>query len=235
MSDFIDDTVLEQFPELLRREPESIFRRYIDAHDEELDEFDADFTQVIASHQVDNATGNDLNRIGRLFGELGRRQGRTDTEYRVHLKHIIQSFNGRGTVPGIKFAVSSGLNVQADTVEVEEHFDDIEYTIILNDWEAHSGSNIEELADLSDASVSRLREIVYKIDEDEVGVTDDVSVSEGVAISDSAGVDDAAAVNQNKRSVSDGAAADDSVSVTETTVAWNIGDWGSMEWAVEHN
>lgn len=172
MSDFIDSSALEQFPELLRREPESIFRRYIDAHDEALDEFEDDIVAVVLSRQINEASGDELDELGKLFGELGRRRGRTDGEYRTYLKSIVDSFNGRGTVGGIRFAVSSGLDVDVSSVSVEEHFDDIEYTIQLTDWSSHNLETIVRLADLADASVSRLRRIDYTIDTDTVAVSD---------------------------------------------------------------
>jgi len=137
---------------------------YLEAHNKEYEKTESDLDYVLESKQVDNAQGQDLNRIGEYFGVLGRRRKRTDPEYRSYLKSIIESFSGAGTVYGIKFAVSGGINNETSDISVEEFFDDIEYQLTIDKWSAHKSDTVIDLADLADASVAKLRyPIIYEV------------------------------------------------------------------------
>lgn len=132
---------------------ESVISRYTDAHDDDLETTITDLEQVIESHQVDNATGRDLDRIGALFGELGRRRDRSDEEYRALLKSIIQSFKGRGTRPGMKFAIATGIGTDTDNIEIREDFDQTGYEIIIENVDTDFVSSVvNDMAQLADPS-----------------------------------------------------------------------------------
>lgn len=164
---------------------------------------------------TDGGVTTDLDQIGELFGPLGERGERTDSQYKSYLQSIVPAFNGRGTVPSIKSVVSIGVSVDNSDVSIDEHFQDLEYTIVLSDWEKHAVSTVEELADLSDASVSKLRKTSYR--------EYDVSQSS----------DEVAVTVESDSTNSDTAKVDDSVTTTKSNVQWNDGDWGSTKWAVE--
>jgi len=209
--------LIENFPYVIPRDPASVIKRYIDAHDDEIETFEDKLDEVMDSHQIDNATGDELDEIGKIFGRLGKRESRDDQDYRIYLKTIVQAFNGRGTVPGIISAVAAGLGEPEDNIEVTEDYQNLEYDIIIKDWPSHKGSTVEELADLADASVARLNRTVYKIDEDETGISDNLEISEGQVISDDVGADDAAFVNDNLITAADTFGLDDEVAVSPDT------------------
>lgn len=154
--EFVAEKTLDKFPHLLPR-GDSTFANYIEAHDEKFTAFDEDIIDVIISRQINNARDDSLDRIGEIFGELGRRRGRSDTDYRNNLRSIVQSFKGRGTKPGIKFALSGAVNTDPSTILVEEHFDTLENTITITDWESHNNDTIVTLFNLAKPSVVQLR------------------------------------------------------------------------------
>lgn len=153
---YVAEKTLDKFPHLLPR-GDSTFAKYIRAHDEKFTAFDEDIIDVILSRQINNAKGTNLDRIGQIFGELGRRRGRSDTDYRNNLRSIVESFKGRGTKPGIKFALSGAVNTTPDEILIEEHFDTLENTVTITEWEAHNNDTIVTLFNLAKPSVVQLR------------------------------------------------------------------------------
>jgi hypothetical protein len=132
---------------------EPIISRYLESHDAEVDTTDAFINSAIVSHQVDKASGKNLNRIGALFGELGKRRGRSDPEYRTFLKSIVQSFSGRGTVPGLKFAIAAGVGTDPENVTISEDFTEVGYSIQIEGVDTSFLTGvISDLADLADPS-----------------------------------------------------------------------------------
>jgi hypothetical protein len=230
-----------------------------------------DVTGVVSVTNTSPTSGGiitQLDEIGKQFGELGQRRGRDDQKYRSYLKSIVQIFKFRGTIPGITGAVATSLDVEADDIEVYEHFNDdpatdeeyLEYTVIINDWDTHFGSTVEEVSQLADASMSRLRKTRYRTDENMV-IDDTVTTDEGftlsevfessdivttntntTSISEIVTSDDVAAINPNEAIASDTMSADDTVTTGSTTTSDTMsGDdtvatdpqpvnWGSMTW-----
>lgn len=200
MSDhtFVDDRIIDNFPDIVPKRESARLRRFVDAHDEQLLEIDDDIIDAVASHQIDNASDQELDQIGRIFGSLGRRRDRSDDSvYRAYLKSLVQSFSGRGTVPGVRFAVAAGLNTQADQIGLEEHYDDLEYSIVLDDWGPHSGRSLEELAELSDASVSRLRTIRYTFDPQPVAINDPIEIGDDFTADDESVITDTLSIYES--------------------------------------
>lgn len=134
---------------------ESIVSRYVESHEEELDVTDVSIDDVIDSRQIDNANGAELDRIGSIFGQLGKRRNRADDEYRSFLKSIVQSFKGRGTVPGLRFAIAAGVGSDdpENDIIINEDFTQVGYTItIVNVDTSFITSAVNELAQLADPS-----------------------------------------------------------------------------------
>lgn len=157
LEDFIEGDLIEYFPYILPRETKSVFFQYIASHDDEFKGFDEAMRYVEYSRFVSEAQGKDLDRIGEMFGALGARGDRSDDEYRVYLKSIVQSFNGRGTLPGLKFAIAAGVNADPDDVTVNEDFDNNEYELeISNADSAFLSGVINNLAELADPSAVEL-------------------------------------------------------------------------------
>jgi hypothetical protein len=132
---------------------ESVVSRYIASYEDEVSTTNDKIDAVIASREVDNATGDDLDRIGALFGELGRRRGRPDAEYRAFLKSIVQSFKGRGTIPGLKFAIAAGIGTDPENIIINEDFEEVGYTITIENTDSGFLTKaINDLAQLADPS-----------------------------------------------------------------------------------
>lgn len=136
---------------------ESTFSRYVEAHSEEMSAIDSDIEYLVSSRQIDSAGGDDLDRIGSLFGEIGERRGRNDSEYRAYLKSIVDTFKGRGTIPGIKFAVAGALGLNAYDISIIEYYDDLENGLYINTWNRHRVDTVVEMFNLSKPSVVQLR------------------------------------------------------------------------------
>jgi len=145
---------------------ETIIKRYSFTHDQEFGKLDASIDSVRDSRQIDNASGDDLDEIGAIFGPLGRRRGRSDQDYRVYLKSVVQSFNGRGSVQGLRFAIASAIGTDPSNIEIIERFDELEYDIqIFNVDTSFISSSINDLADLADPSVVQLGEAIIVFDQ----------------------------------------------------------------------
>lgn len=118
-----------------------------------------ELNSIRTAHRVTEADGMDLNRIGALFGPLGRRRGRGDDEYRRYLMSLTRTFRGRGTARGISFAVSAVAGTSGeDDVTVHDYPDSLEYGLTIRNWAAHSGADLRYLANLADPSVVTLQE-----------------------------------------------------------------------------
>jgi len=134
--------------------------KYVAAHQAEVNGYADNITEIIKSRHVDEAeTIADLEQIGALFGELGRRRGRDKEEYRAFLKSVVQSFQGRGTNPGMKFAIAAGINAEPENITINEDFQNLEYTIQIDDVdEGFVSSAINDMATLADPSGVELAE-----------------------------------------------------------------------------
>jgi hypothetical protein len=207
--------ILERLPSILPREEDSVIKRYLDGYSDESNDFGEELEDIRNSRFVDKAVGGDLDEIGKQYGAIGKRAGRDDESYRAYLKSLVQVFRFRGTIPGIKSAVAAGLDIDPgleespgqDDIEIFEHFNDeppssdpekfLEYSIELYDWTPHEVATITELAELSDASVSRLRKIEYKPAFEEVQFDDTPSVGVSRTLLDEFTSDDDRFVDQN--------------------------------------
>jgi len=115
-----------------------------------------------------------LDRIGQVFGEIGRRRGRNDRDYRRFLNSLVPVLSGRGQVPTLKEAVAISLGMDAESIGVDENFQELEFEIILSDfWEPHQGSAIESIVDRARPSGVEHVSTRYQVpDEELLGATD---------------------------------------------------------------
>jgi len=149
----------------------SVISRYVGAYDSELERVNDEVFDVITSRYVDLATGDELDQIGAMFGNIGKRRGRSDQNYRNFLRSIVESFKGRGTVNGIVFTIAAGVNVDDSEVSIIEDLTENAYQIQLEDWAPHSTEAILNLAELADPSgVELLQPIFYLLSEGQIGV-----------------------------------------------------------------
>lgn len=166
---------LDNRPVPVLHSPESTFKRYVDAHGEEMSRIDSDIEYVLTSRQVNHASGDDLDMLGDFFGPLADRHGRDDAEYRQYLKSIVESFKGRGTRDGIKFAVAGGMGVDPSAVELIDHFDELENTILIDGWGRHHTGRAETMFQLASPSVVQLRTpLKYNFGDNDLDVVADL-------------------------------------------------------------
>lgn len=169
----IERTVFDFLPQIFPRSNDRVLDRYVDAHETEFEGFDAAMSYTKLSRQVTEADGQDLDQIGKLFGPLGARGARNSDEYRTYLTNLINSFNARGTVSGLKFAIAAAANTEPKNVILKEDFQNNEYEISVKNTESEFiGSAINELAALADPSAVELAaEPVIITDGDEIRLT----------------------------------------------------------------
>lgn len=224
---------------------ESVLSRYTRSHDVTFEELEQDYEDIVEIRQIDNTrTDDQLDRIGAFFGPLGNRVNRDNTEYRTYLKSIINSFRGRGTVDGLLFAVSSALDVDQSDIELEELFETLEYDIVIKNWTKHSVSTVEDIANLADPSVVRLRQTAYQVEDghqsEEFAVLDDEGIAQN-ALWDNAPEDRwdytewQGSFSTESYTVTDGVLGEDLVTITESaastnTLTWNDAEWGAKDW-----
>jgi hypothetical protein len=156
----IDTRVDDYLPEVFPLDQEGrIITRYVDAHDTEMEGFDGAISYTKLSHYVEEADGSDLERVGRLFGPLGAKGTRSTSEYRTYLSNLINSFNARGTLSGLQFAVAAAASAEPENVIIDEDFVNNEYSITIQNTESNFlSSTINELAQLADPSGVELAE-----------------------------------------------------------------------------
>lgn len=170
---------------------DSIISRYLDAHEDQLDKVDEALERAINNKFVDSADGESLDELGKLFGPtIGKRRGRTDEQYRIYLKSAVQSFVSRGTVNGIKLAISAATDVPIDDIEINEDFENVEYEVLVQAATPVTVELLEEVAEVADPSgVNQIR-TRFLTDPDDTVIDDFASFTEGLQAKDSAQVDD---------------------------------------------
>lgn len=168
---------------------------------------------------------SDLENIGAIFGDLGKRRGRSDEEYATFLRSIVQSFSGRGTVSGIKFTVASGLELPPEQVTIREDFVNNKYDVeIERPFPPHELVTLTDLADLADPSGVEFSAISYDVADERVVMDDDLSFTTGYSISDEVSATDSASINSNQTTttesvtVGDGAQVDSGLTTSDEDV-----------------
>jgi hypothetical protein len=211
---------------------ESIISRYLDAHEDELDGVEDSLKQVINNKFVDSASGDALDELGNLFGPtIGKRRGRNDVQYRIYLKSAVRSFVSRGTVNGIKLAISAATEVPLDDITINENFDNVEYGVQVKAATPVTVELLEQVAEIADPSGVEQIRTRFSIDPpDKVKIDDDALTEPGKQISDDMTVDDATA---NFGFATAGKASDDLSSDDAVTVDPNKTDAGIDEATVD--
>lgn len=211
---------------------ESILSRYIRSSSEEFDHIDEALHEVIESKFIGNAEGEELDRIGAMFGELGKRQGREDPRYRTYLSSIVQSFVSRGTPSGIISAVAAATGIDQEYFSIEENFDDNSYEIVMEPREPVSTSIIEEVVEIADPSGVSHALTRFDIESQPTTANDDATFTISQSYFDSMGMSDLVNADDTSQTSIEGAGASETVNVTvEENVYWG-NNWGDgMNWS----
>lgn len=148
-------------------ESDSILKRYLGASNEELAVTQDSIVESVERKFIDTASGDNLDRIGALFGEVvGDRRGKSDEEYRNYLKSAVQSFVSRGTKSGIRLAVSAAIGLPLEQVKIEEDFEQSAYFVFFEPNTRIETSTITEIADIADPSGVQYLGAIVGLDED---------------------------------------------------------------------
>lgn len=170
------EDILDSISVILPRERDSTIVRYIVQHNKEFAEIEEENQYTINAHQIDNATGDDLDRIGSMFGELGERRGRNNSDYRSYLKGIVNSFNGRGSLSGLKFAIASAINTDTSNITIDEDFQELKYDIRIENVDSEFlSSAVNDLAELADPSAVELGQAIIVLDGETVIISESSS------------------------------------------------------------
>lgn len=219
--------IIDKLPSITPREKDKNIVKFTNAFSEEIDDFGVTIENSIQSHFIDQASGEQLDIIGKQYSPIGDRNGRSDSEYRQYLKALVPAFRFKGTVPGIRATVAAGLDIESglqspeseQDVFVSELYeqdpDTIEeytkYDIELYDWTPHRVRTVDELAELSDASVSRLRRIDYHPEQETTIITDKINI-------------------QTSTSITEKSVLSDIITTDVVPVIWDTNNWGEMHW-----
>ncbi len=112
----------ERLPRFLRHwDRKSLIHGVIDAASAEIDAADAEIANLMRSHWIDTAAGDDLDKLGALT-DLARMQGERDAKYRSRLKRAASEYRGGGTVASIEGGVRALIGARgADDVRLVEN------------------------------------------------------------------------------------------------------------------
>lgn len=214
---------------------ESVLGRYIEAHTDELDTVEKELNELQDAKFVDTASGTDLDEVGKIFGTLGRRLGRDDTEYRIFLKSVVQSFVSRGTKNDIKTALSAATDVPLADISINENFADNSYEVNILAATPITGSLVEQVSEIADPSGVEQSRTRFTIPADEMQINDAVNFSFGTSVDGgSLGSNDGVVVPPAEV-VSDEQGVTGATSSSQTIVSWDKGSWDTMHWSKEHN
>ena len=212
----------------------SLISRYIENSTEELNSVEDELDEIIKAKFIDNATKDELDNIGETFGQIGNRSGRNDTQYRIYLKSVVQSFVSRGTVSGIKAAVSAATDVPIEDIQINEDFSTNSYEVQVLAATPITGSVLEEVSQIADPSGVEQTRTRFIIPAENTQIDETIEITEGQQITDELSVsditdnftqgtfenillDDLIAIDPNKF-----AASDESVSNDENSIDANL-------------
>lgn len=214
---------------------DSIIGRYGETADEELDVIKHTLEEAIKSKFISTAEGVELDRIGSLFGPvIGKRRGRDDEQYRIYLESVVQSFISRGTVTGIKLAISAGTDIPVEDITIDEDFENNEYEVIVIPNTPVDVALLETISDIADPSGIKQILTRFPIFED-TGITDSTSISEGIQFSEDMTVADSVANFGfgNEGAIFEGVAMDETVAIDPNKNAFTDTMFGDDAFAID--
>lgn len=116
------DKIVELLPKIYCTwDKESLLYYFIEVIAKKLDQVDIDLFQVMKSHWIDYAEGEDLDRLGAIYN-LTRRKITAetledDTSYRTRIKNFLPQFIGGGTPKAILTTAISALGLSQQLPE----------------------------------------------------------------------------------------------------------------------
>ncbi len=108
-------------------------KRYVDAYMDDIQSAIYDIVRIRGSHFVNVADGVALDFIGSMFGELGERRGRSDSDYRTFLRSIVRTFNGTGTRFDMRLVISGATRGDIEEIQITEDFERTGFTVQIRE------------------------------------------------------------------------------------------------------
>jgi hypothetical protein len=149
---FVPQTLSKYFGDPFPRDRRSVIRSIVAVNQNVVGRWSDEMYEVKQSHQVNHARGDDIALIGQLHGRIGERRKRDLSPYRTLLRSVTQSFQGRGTPPGVRYAIAAGLSSDGSNIELVEDFTENEFEVEISEWEEHRIGTVNKLAELADPS-----------------------------------------------------------------------------------
>lgn len=224
------DKIYQYLPDFLEKEEDSVMFRFIAAHGEEMEEYEQDINAITLSRQVDNAEGEELDELGRLFGTIGLRRGRSDSAYRSYIKSIVPIFSGRGTKYDVRRAISAALSIPTEDFSIEENFTTVSYAIYIHKWTGHDLNGIRDIAQIADPSGVELTDVIYGPVNEEVSATDTVTYDVGELFEEPPVLGSDTVSQGDKRTFTEQQISNDEIQIVEFDAAWDVSSWGDMRW-----
>lgn len=161
----VEEDFVENWPVVLPIHDEnSNVGKWIAGHQTEFDALDGDIDAVVDSRQIENATGTELDEIGALFGDIGKRRGRSDARYRQILLSLYGALISTGRAKDITASVSAATGVESESVSAPEDTANLEYDVVIEDWKRENAIGpIRDAAEIADASVVTLDAVKHKL------------------------------------------------------------------------
>lgn len=146
-----------------------IIKRYVDAFDGDVNSVGELCDAILSSRGFENASGQRLDLLGAIFGEIGRRLGRDDTEYRSYLTSVATAFSATGTKSDIKFVAAGAFGIDESSVTVIEDTVLHGFEVEIDTTDALFAQSVNDLLKAASASgVELLRPPVLLSDDAEI-------------------------------------------------------------------
>jgi|APHM01.1.fsa_nt_gi hypothetical protein len=137
---------------------------------------------VVTSKYIDTATDRELDELGKLFGELGRRAGRDTDKYRTYLKGVARVYDGRGTRESLAEAAaivvsSDDVSISTQEISFREDFFRNEYGLEFDSFERHRPNLLYDIIEIADPAGVKFIGPIYNVDPDGVKSVEGPNVS----------------------------------------------------------
>lgn len=158
---------------------EPVIARYANSFTDDLASLESSLNTAFDAKYVDQASGQGLDLIGGQFGDIGRRRGRNDKEYRTFLRSVISAFNATGTKEDISFAVASAIRGDPDEVSVNENIEQTGFTVrIASTDRTFVTKSLNGLVSIASPSgVELLQPVVFEGDDNILQISHSSSVT----------------------------------------------------------
>lgn len=175
---------------------DSVMGRILDSIEGETEEIESNIEFARKQKNIETASGDSLDRIGKLFGAIGNRVRRDDEDYRQYLKGLGKAYDSQGTKSSVGDAAavvvsSPENNITRESIDFKEYFnrenhdvdyfegifDNEEYSVKINEFTEHSVSQLSTVLEVTDPSGVRFVGPIYNAADDNPEFTEGPAVT----------------------------------------------------------